>query len=407
MSALRKWTDLQGTTHVLAIGIDQYQHCARLTNAVSDARSFVEVLTQQYRVDPSHVTTLFDYQATKQGITQTLRSMIGEVDPEHDSLVMYYSGHGHYDQTLDEGYWVPVDAQYQAEVDYISYSYLTKVIKALPTRHTVLIVDSCYAGATLVRNIDEAANRLEKDPSRWIFASGRNEVVPDGVVGGNSPFAEQLLYALSNHSGRPVRISDLINKVTTAVTYNSPQTPIGRPIYGVGDKGGEFVFHPRKSTAGLENQHPQPSDASTQDHNSSDVDRMIPLSFQSFRKLWPYALVPVLLGVAPSLIWLASGRTDAETGSYMTFLMFPFAGFVVMQFSNIHRAVVRIQHVMAICIALFILFLLPLIALSLFDAYSPVSFKDMKKGGLYSLAGILLIAWLTSVFVNRLRKGIG
>ncbi|GAB4420464.1 MAG: hypothetical protein OHK0039_34060 [Bacteroidia bacterium] len=166
-----------------------------------------------------------------------------------DNLLIYFSGHGHYDPVIEEAYWVPVDAEYDAIDDYISYSFLTKIIKAIPARHCVLIVDSCYSGAVLVRDRDRQTERFERDPSRWLLASGRNEVVPDGVAGGHSPFADKLLDILDRYAHEGLRMGTLVDKLTTAVSYNSTQTPIGRQLYGVGDQGGEFIFHPRKNEA--------------------------------------------------------------------------------------------------------------------------------------------------------------
>lgn len=238
----------QGHNHLLLIGIDQYQHVGRLANAVSDAQAVGALLQEKYRFDPERITSLYDTEATGDQIARTFRRLIQEVK-QGDNLLVYYSGHGHYDQLLDEAYWVPVEARFQAEREYISYDYLMRVIKRIKSRHTVFIVDSCYSGAVIVKSKDLKAERFERDPSRWMLASGRNEVVPDGVTGGNSPFAEQLLDLLDRYALEGLRMGTLADKLTTAVTYNSPQTPIGRPLYGVGDKGGEFVFHPKRNQA--------------------------------------------------------------------------------------------------------------------------------------------------------------
>ncbi|MEL7220427.1 MAG: SUMF1/EgtB/PvdO family nonheme iron enzyme [Bacteroidota bacterium] len=236
-----------GVNHLLAIGIDDYDNVAKLSNAVRDAKAFVQIMQDKYEFSPENIYTLYDKDACKHKITETFRSLIDKVDKVKDNLIIYFSGHGMYDQVLKEGYWVPADAKYKAEVDYISYSYIKKVIKAIPSHHTVMIVDSCYSGSVLMGSRDLAAERVERDPSRWMLASGRNEVVPDGVIGGNSPFAENLLSILDRYSDKGLRIGTLIEKLTTAVSYNSKQTPIGRPMYEVGDQGGEFFFHPKQT----------------------------------------------------------------------------------------------------------------------------------------------------------------
>ncbi len=243
------------TNYLLAIGIDAYMHVGKLSNAVRDAEQVIQTLTQHYAFDPDHVFTLFNEAATEDGIIAIFKEIRPQMQPT-DNLLIYFSGHGHYEEDIDEGYWVPVDARFSRTNDYISYSFLLKVIKSLEVHHLVLLVDSCYSGAIFVSERSMADDRvdfsrLDKDPSRWVMASGRNEVVPDGVSGGNSPFASELIDTLHRYKDEGIRMSSLVNKVVTATIHNSVQTPLGRPIFGVGDKGGEFVFYPKGKTASI------------------------------------------------------------------------------------------------------------------------------------------------------------
>ena len=235
----------KGNNHLLIIGIDDYNHCAKLSNAVSDAKNFAQLMLDKFQFEKDYLVTLFDDKATETNIIHQLRNMAEKVQ-KTDNLIVYYSGHGHFDELLGEGYWIPVNAAYGQEADYISYSHIMKVIKAIPSHHTLFIVDSCYSGSLFVQTRDNRSlDRFERDPSRWMLASGRNEVVPDGVVGEGSPFAKELLNTLDRYAGEGIKITTLIDKVSTSTVHNSAQTPIGRPLYGVGDQGGEFVFHPK------------------------------------------------------------------------------------------------------------------------------------------------------------------
>ena len=229
----------KGKNYLLAIGIDDYQHVGKLSNAVRDARMVSEILADRFGF--KEIQTLFDAKATRRAIRNTLREQINRVGKE-DNLVIYYSGHGHYDKVLEDAYWVPYDARFGDDTDYISYDFIRRNVAKMQAHHIFMIVDSCYSGAVMVRENQTPLKRLEKDPSRWILASGRNEVVPDGISGKNSPFATQLLDVLERYAGEGIRVSELVNKVTTAVIHDSFQTPIGRPLFNVGDKGGELVF---------------------------------------------------------------------------------------------------------------------------------------------------------------------
>jgi len=234
-----------GKNYLLAIGIDKYLHCPKLKNAVKDAQAFIELMTKRFQFKEEHVSGLFDAEATRKNMINLFRDLAKKITSD-DNLLVYFSGHGHYDEVFDEGHWIPVDAKLEEEDEYFSYNKLITIIRAIKSHHTFLIVDSCYSGSVFVGgDRSSVSERLERDPSRWLFASGRNEVVSDGSPEGNSPFAEQLLSALERYSGEGISASSLINKVVTATSYNSKQTPIGRALQDVGDQGGEFIFRPK------------------------------------------------------------------------------------------------------------------------------------------------------------------
>jgi hypothetical protein len=72
------------------------------------------------------------------------------------------------------------------------------------------------------------------------------EKVADVQYGtGHSPFANYLLKVL-NENKSDLLVGSLVEKVSTAVANNSKQIPIGKPIQGAGDEGGQFVFELKK-----------------------------------------------------------------------------------------------------------------------------------------------------------------
>lgn len=230
-----------GSGYILAIGIDAYEHFPQLNNAVRDARAIVEVLTQKYQFEPSHVRTLFNEQATEKQLLREMKRLASEVKPT-DNLIIYFSGHGHFDPILKEGYWIPVDAEHDHTGDYISNATLLTYLRAIPARHTFLVADSCFSGSLLAETRSVAADRLDALPSRWGLTSGRNEVVLDGPSGSHSPFATALLEFLGHNQDEKVRISRLIHHVEEVTSNNSEQTPMGNRIRNVGDRGGELIL---------------------------------------------------------------------------------------------------------------------------------------------------------------------
>ena len=53
-----------GANYLLAIAIDEYQHCPRLYNCVNDARRLIGVLSTQYQFEKENTFTLFNEHAT-------------------------------------------------------------------------------------------------------------------------------------------------------------------------------------------------------------------------------------------------------------------------------------------------------------------------------------------------------
>ena len=229
-----------GKNYLLAIGIDKYQQWQVLSNAVKDAREFSDVLTRQYQFDSDQVFTLYDEKATEGNIYTALREMKRRLQPE-DNLIVYYSGHGHYDDEIDEGFWIPVDARREDESSYISNANIVKRINSLQTQHTLLIVDSCFSGSLVVRKRNAVPD--ERFKSRRILASGRHETVSDGKEGENSPFAAGILTYLRQNTSPTLDTTSLIKYVKDYVYGKAKQHPVDGRIQNSADEGGEFVFH--------------------------------------------------------------------------------------------------------------------------------------------------------------------
>lgn len=236
----KKTSPITGKNYLLCIGIDKYQHWQVLSNAVKDAREFAEVLNLQYQFSEEHIFSLYDHEATEGKIYQALRDMKRRLAP-HDNLVVYYSGHGHYDDEIDEGFWIPVDAEKDDESSFISNANIVKRINVLETQHTLLIVDSCFSGSLVVRKRNVLPD--ERFKSRRILASGRYETVSDGKEGENSPFSAGLLTFLRRNTSPRLDSTSVIKYVKDYVFAKANQHPVDGRIQNSADEGGEFVFH--------------------------------------------------------------------------------------------------------------------------------------------------------------------
>ena len=230
------------TNYLLVIGINKYEHWPQLYNAVKDANDVVSTLLGMYSFEFANVTLITDEQATRSNIYNKLREFVGKVGPK-DNFMIYYSGHGYFDELLNEGYWVPSDARVNQTGDYLSNSDISKIIANIDSQHTFLVADACFSGSLFNESSRGYAENVEKFRSRWGLASGRLETVSDGEIGANSPFAQSFISFLKENDKDKVAVSQLVQYVKIEVAEVSDQTPIGNPLKGVGDEGGEFVFY--------------------------------------------------------------------------------------------------------------------------------------------------------------------
>jgi hypothetical protein len=246
----------KGTKHFLGIGIDKYNHWPHLRNAVNDVAQVQELLLEQYDFEAQNMIILRDHEATRANIVNRLHAYTkAETLGEHDSLLIYFSGHGDLDEN-DDGYWAPVDAQRKEDnIDsLIPNSTVRDKIKSMKCRHVLLVSDSCFSGSLISRGDDHreganlVADALEQKKSRRIMTSGgHDQTVSDGKR--NSPFAEAILSELRHNHHPQLIIDDLFHTVRKITRSNAEQMPQLEPLFGAGDMGGRFVFnlkHARK-----------------------------------------------------------------------------------------------------------------------------------------------------------------
>lgn len=231
---------------LIVIGINDYQSWPQLYNAVSDVKGVNTVLTSEYLFEPENVTLLLDGEATRSNIYEALRTHIEKITPQ-DNLLIYYSGHGYFDKLLSEGYWVPVDGAKNDVSSYIPNAQILKIIENINSQHTFLVADACFSGSLFASSSRGYAEQVERYKSRWGLASGRLEEVSDGNAGStNSPFTQSFIEFLKTNPEQKVAVSDLVQFVKKRVSEANQQTPVGNPLKGVGDEGGEFVFYKRQ-----------------------------------------------------------------------------------------------------------------------------------------------------------------
>ena len=248
ISELSRRSGNVGEFKALVIGIDKYRDkkIPDLDTAVNDAREIADIVKHNYGFK---VITLFDREATKKSIYNTLRDMAYEAK-ENDSVLIYYAGHGEQDRQYDDGWWIPSDAREGDPVTYLDNVQVQKAMRSMKARHVLLISDSCYSGTLFgqaTRSLPPVVNskyyvNLYKEKSRWGMTSGNKTPVADSGTGKHSVFAYELISVLKNNKQPYLSTQEIYTKIAPIVSNNSEQTPLCRPIRHTGDQGGSFVF---------------------------------------------------------------------------------------------------------------------------------------------------------------------
>ncbi len=227
--------------YALLIGVNDYQsdEIADLDNPIKDAEHLYNVLSTKYTFDQDNIYLLNN--PTQSEIIIKLDELSRELTSD-DNLLIFFAGHGYWDNQGNVGYWFPADASRGSTVNWFRNSTLRDFIGSIQTKHTLLIADACFSGAIFKTRaaFDEAPQGIEKLyelPSRKAMTSGNQEEVPDESV-----FIKYLIKRLEDNEEDFLTSELLFSSFKTAVMNNSPTVPQFGVIQNVGDEGGDFVF---------------------------------------------------------------------------------------------------------------------------------------------------------------------
>ncbi len=238
-----------GSYYALIVGIDDYMTQPKLKTAVNDARSMEAVLRDGYGFQKPDL--LINREATRAGILDAIERYRGSLR-ETDNLLIYYAGHGYMDREANRAYWLPADAG-RTQSSWISADDIAAAVRAIPSRHVLVISDSCYSGdltgtraPNMVNNPADHSAYLQKmmaAKSRTFIASGGDEPVADGGVNGHSVFTGAVLRGLRALEGNAFSAENLFEwYVREQVGGGSSQTPHFDFVRASGHVDGDFIF---------------------------------------------------------------------------------------------------------------------------------------------------------------------
>lgn len=228
--------------YLLVIGVQDYDDPSLndLNNPVNDGKKLISTLTEGYTFYTENI--FFLENPTRSDIVTQLDFLSKKINQE-DNLLIFYAGHGVWDQTLEKGYWLPKDASKENRANWFSNSLLRDYLSGINSKHTLLVSDACFSGGIFKTreafNIQKAIEELYKLPSRKAMTSGAMNTVPD-----NSVFIEYLTKRLKENQNKTLSAEQLFSSFRIAVINNSPNSQV--PLYGdikeTGDEGGDFIF---------------------------------------------------------------------------------------------------------------------------------------------------------------------
>jgi hypothetical protein len=233
--------DKESNYYALIIGINHYDdyEITNLDNPIRDAQKLAKTLVSNYTFKEENVTFIKD--ANREEIINSLDYLSRKATPQ-DNLLIFYAGHGWWDEGSNIGYWLPSDARKNSKAAWFRNSTLVDYLKEINCRHTLLITDACFAGAifktrSAFEDAPKAIEKLYEMPSRKAMTSGTLTEVPD-----KSTFVEYLIERLTDNTDKYLSAEQLFSSFRIAVINNSDVVPQFGEIRGVGDQGGDFIF---------------------------------------------------------------------------------------------------------------------------------------------------------------------
>ena len=235
--------------YALLIATDKYDNWGDLVNPINDAETIAKELKERYGFEVELITN-----ATQDEMLVKIREYSQRKFKPQDQLMIFFAGHGQFDESFGEGYVVAKNSleNDKAKSSYISHSNLRSYINNIPCEHILLTMDVCFGGTfdpviAKSRGTESVAELTTTEflvrklsyKTRKYITSGGKEYVSDGIPGKHSPFASKLLEALKSGGGtdRLLTIGE-INSYLEKIKSNEPRSG----DFGDGEKGSDFVF---------------------------------------------------------------------------------------------------------------------------------------------------------------------
>ncbi len=243
----QKKTEIENNYYALIIGNNIYTdpEISSLDEPINDAKKLYNVLVKNYMFAEKNVTLIKN--ATYLQIIEAFDNLSKTIT-ENDNLLIFYAGHGWWNEKKKLGYWFPVNAKKNSTAFWIRNSTISDYMASINSKHTLLIADACFSGGIFKTRVpftdaQQAIKKLYALPSRTAMTSGNLKEVPD-----NSVFLKYLVKRLIENKNKYLSADQLFASFRIAVMDNSDTEPQFGTIKNSGSEGGEFIFIKRTKT---------------------------------------------------------------------------------------------------------------------------------------------------------------
>lgn len=231
----------KGNNYALIIGVNEYAstQIGNLNKPIEDAKLLKKTLVNGYNFDDRYVKILENPDRAK---IYKLLDNFSSILTKDDNLIIFYAGHGSWDEKLGKGYWLLSDAIPNSRSTWFSNSDLKDYISVINCNDILLIADACFSGGifktrSAFSDAPSSIQELNLLKSRRAITSGDLKKVPDESV-----FIKYLISTLEQNDEKYITSEDIFHKLKRPVIDNTSNIPQSGSIKNTGGEGGDFIF---------------------------------------------------------------------------------------------------------------------------------------------------------------------
>jgi WD40 repeat protein len=240
-----------GTLHVLTVAVSDYDRASQGLASLPSADASATALEQYFKNRLPEIASSFKEIDIRPGlragatpptlanIEKSWQELIAKTKPE-DTVILFLSGHGQVALGTQMFYFAPGDydpsSLQSRRSTGLSTAMIADMIRRLPARHLVILLDACQSGAAFGSLAKIAKSKTDGLTSResslqtgtYLIASATALHIALGLASDSpSPFVQSILQALDQQSDHRRHKSIMAGHIAEAVCKRLPQWPGG------------------------------------------------------------------------------------------------------------------------------------------------------------------------------------